>query len=136
MRARLDARVAWWLVTALAVAAPLRVTPAIAGEAAMTAADLKELCSGADHVSRNVCRTYILGVTEGISQGLRMAAGNGAKICIPEGVSAEELEKTIKARLDAELAHSPARGTADAAAFLSSALAQAFPCPGSRPAQR
>jgi hypothetical protein len=123
------------LITALAVAATLSVRSAHASESAMTAADLKELCSGSDHVSVNVCRTYILGVTEGISQGLRMAAGNGAKVCIPEGVSAEELQKTIKARLDAELAHSPARGTADAAAFLSAALAQAYPCSGSRPAQ-
>ena len=135
MRARLDAKVALRLITALAVAATLRVALAHASESAMTAGDLKELCSGSDHVSRNVCRTYILGVTEGISQGLRMAAGNTAKVCMPEGVSAEELEKTIKARLDADLAHSPAKGKADAAAFLSAALAQAFPCPGSRPAQ-
>jgi Rap1a immunity proteins len=136
MRASLDARVAWRVVTAPAVAAALLVTSAHATEAAMTAGDLKELCSGSDHVSRNVCRIYILGVTEGLSQGLRIAAGNGAKVCVPEGVSAEQLEKTIKARLDADLAHSPARGTADAASFLSAALAQAFPCPGSRPVQR
>jgi hypothetical protein len=124
------------LIAALTGAGTLLAASAHASEAAMTAADLKELCSGSDHVSRNVCRTYILGVTEGISQGLRMAAGNGAKVCMPAGVSAEELEKTIKARLDTDLAHSPARGTADAAAFLSAALAQAFPCPKSAPAQR
>jgi hypothetical protein len=97
-------------------------------EAPMTAADLKELCSGSDHVSRNVCRIYILGLTEGISQGLNIAAGKGPKACIPEGVSAERLEKTIKARLEQDLSAAPARGATDAAAFLSHALAEAFPC--------
>lgn len=101
----------------------------------MTAGDLKELCSGSDHVSRNVCRIYILGVTEGISQGLGIAAGHGARACVPDGVSAESLEQTIKARLEEDLAHSPARSSADAAAFLSAALAEAFPCHVSKPAQ-
>lgn len=123
------------IIAALALAAGLLALTAHATEAAMTAADLKELCSGSDHVSRNVCRTYILGVTEGISQGLSIAAGKSAKACIPEGVSAEGLEKTIKARLEADLSRSPARGTAAAAAFLSTALAEAFPCSGSRPVQ-
>ena len=124
------------IVIALGVAAGAFAVPAHSVDAAMTAGDLKELCSGSDHVSRNVCRIYILGVTEGISQGLRIAAGNGAKVCMPEGVTAEQLEKAIKARLDEDLSHSPARASADAAAFLSAALAHAFPCPGSKPAQR
>jgi len=123
------------IIAALAIAAASLAPCAHATDSAMTAADLKELCSGSDHVSVNVCRTYILGVTEGISQGLSIAAGKGAKACIPEGVSAEHLEKTIKAKLEAELSRSPARGTAAAAAFLSTALAQAFPCSPSRPAQ-
>ncbi len=100
----------------------------------MTAADLKELCSGSDHVSRNVCRIYILGVTEGISQGLGIAAGKGKRACIPEGVSAEELEKSVKARLEQDLSRSPQRGSTDAAAFLSGALAEAFPCRASNAA--
>jgi hypothetical protein len=123
------------IITALGVAAGMLAIPAHAAESALTAADLKELCSGSDHVSRNVCRIYILGVTEGISQGLSIAAGKGAKACIPQGVSAERLEKTVKARLEEDLSISPARGTADAAAFLSTALAEAFPCSGSREAQ-
>ncbi len=98
----------------------------------MTAADLKELCSGTDHVSRNVCRVYILGVTEGLAQGLNIAAGKGKRPCIPDGVPAEQLEQTIKARLEEDLSRSPARGDADAALFLSNALAEAFPC--ARPA--
>src|SRR6516225_6425392 len=123
------------ILTALGVAATLLALPAHAAEAAMTAGDLKELCSGSDHVSVNVCRIYILGVTEGIAQGLSIASGKGAKPCIPEGVSAEQLEETVKSRLGKELSHSPARGTADAAPFLASTLAEAFPCSGSRAAQ-
>jgi hypothetical protein len=116
------------ILSALSVAAALLALPAHAAEAAMTAGDLKELCAGSDHVSRNVCRIYILGVTEGIAQGLSIAAGKGSKPCIPEGVSAEQLEETVKSRLGKELSLSPARGTTDAAPFLASTLAEAFPC--------
>ena len=123
------------IVTALCVAAGTLALPTHAGEAAMTAGDLKELCAGSDHVSRNVCRIDILGVTEGIAQGLSIAGGKGGRPCIPEGVSAEQLEATVKARLGEELSRAPARGTSDAAAFLASTLAQAFPCTGSRAAQ-
>ena len=123
------------ILTSLGVAATLLAVPADAAEAAMTAGDLKELCSGSDHVSRNVCRIYILGITEGIAQGLSIAGGKGSKPCIPEGVSAEQLEETVKSRLEKELSLSPARGTTDAAPFLASTLAEAFPCGGSKAAQ-
>ena len=123
------------ILTALGVAAAILAMPAHAAEAAMTAGDLKELCSGSDHVSVNVCRIYILGVTEGIAQGLSIAAGKGSKACIPNGVSAEQLEETVKSRLEKELSLAPARGTTDAAPFLASTLAEAFPCPASRAAQ-
>ena len=116
------------IVTVLVIAAGTLAMSARAGEAAMTAGDLKELCSGSDHVSRNVCRVYILGVTEGIAQGLNIAAGKGRRPCVPDGIPAERLEQTIKAHLEGDLSLSPARGTADAALFLSSALAEAFPC--------
>jgi len=124
------------ILTSLGVAATLLAVPAPAAEAAMTAGDLKELCAGSDHVSRNVCRIYILGVTEGIAQGLTIAGGKGSKPCIPEGVSAEQLEETVKSRLGKELSLSPARGTTDAAPFLASTLAEAFPCAGPKAAQQ
>jgi Rap1a immunity proteins len=123
------------IVSASAVAALVLAMPAPAAEAAMTAGDLKELCAGTDHVSRNVCRIYILGVTEGIAQGLSIAAGKGSKPCIPDGVSAEQLEQTVKSRLGEALSSAPARRKADAAAFLSSTLAEAFPCTGSKAPQ-
>lgn len=123
------------ILTALGVATAILAMPAQAAEAAMTAGDLKELCAGSDNVSRNVCRIYILGVTEGIAQGLSIAGGKGSKPCVPEGVSAEQLQETVKSRLGKELSRSPARGTDDAAPFLASTLAEAFPCPASRAAQ-
>ena len=122
-------------VLALLMVAGMITTAAHAGEAAMTAGDLQELCAGSDHVSRNVCRIYILGVTEGIAQGLSIAGGKGSKPCIPEGVSAEQLEETVKSRLGKELALSPSRGATDAAPFLASTLAEAFPCASSKSAQ-
>ena len=123
------------ILTSLGFAATLLAVPAHAAEAAMTAGDLKELCAGSDHVSRNVCRIYILGVTEGIAQGLGIAGGKGSKPCIPEGVSAEQLEETVKSRLEKELSLSSARGATDAAPFLASTLAEAFPCAKSKTAQ-
>jgi len=123
------------ILTTLGFAAAVLAVPAYGAEAAMTAGDLKELCAGSDHVSVNVCRIYILGVTEGIAQGLSIAGGKGSKSCIPEGVSAEQLEETVKSRLGKELTLAPARGTTDAAPFLASTLAEAFPCPAPRAAQ-
>ena len=119
------------IVTVLGVAVATLASPAHAAEAAMTAGDLKELCAGSDHVSRNVCRVYILGVTEGIAQGLSIAGGKGSKPCIPQGVSAEQLEETVKSRLGQDLSRAPERRTADAATFLASTLAEAFPCSAS-----
>jgi len=120
------------IITVLVIVTGILTMPARAGEAAMTAGDLKELCSGSDHVSRNVCRVYILGVTEGIAQGLNIAAGKGTRPCVPDQVPAEQLEQTIKAHLESlPVTH----GTADAAVFLSRALAEAFPCPRPKAAQ-
>jgi hypothetical protein len=94
---------------------------------AMTAGDLEQLCSGTDHVSRNACRIYILGVTQGIAIGMRIAAGKNAnhRPCVPATISAESLEDTVKKRL-------AALGTErdrDAAGFVGSVLGAAYPCP-------
>src|SRR5579872_2968548 len=88
---------------------------------AMTAGDLEQLCTGTDHVSRNACRIYILGVTQGISVGLRMGGGaaRGGRPCVPSGVSAEELEATVKQRLAAPEAATDSR---DASGFIGEVL--------------
>lgn len=104
-------------------------------EPAMTAGDLQQLCTGTDHVSVNACRIYILGVTQGIKVGMNMAGGKlrAAHPCIPEGVSAEELEQKIKAGLERRLSAHPADSDLDAAGFIGTALADTFRCPKSAP---
>ncbi len=100
-------------------------------EPAMTAGDLQQLCTGEDHVSRNACRIYILGVTQGISVGLRMAEGaKAARPCVPPGVSAEALERAVKGRLAEDLAAHPKDQERDASGFVGSVLGAAFPCRG------
>jgi hypothetical protein len=104
---------------------------AAAAPQVMSAGDLQQLCAGADHVSVNVCRVYILGVAQGIALGLNIADGKtkGARACLSDGVSAEQLEETLKQRLEKNLAASPAHAEQDAALVLASVLANTFPCP-------
>jgi Rap1a immunity proteins len=99
-------------------------------EPAMTAADLQQLCAGEDHVSKNACRIYILGVTQGISVGMHIAESNGRSgaACVPPDVSAETLERTVKDRLSTDLKATPAHGAREAAGFIGGVLAAAFPC--------
>ena len=115
---------------ALTILGALLASAASSQQYAMTAGDLQDLCAGADHVSRNVCRVYILGVTEGITVGLRMADGKtrGGRPCIPDGVSAELLEQTLKTRLNDALAAAAANRARDASGFIGAALVQSFPC--------
>jgi hypothetical protein len=112
---------------ALTAAVALLLTAAAGGSPpAMIASDLEQLCSGEDHVSRNACRIYILGVTQGIAVGIRMAeASRSARPCVPPGVSAEELELTVKRRL---AALGPAAGSRDASGFIGDVLLGAYRC--------
>ena len=97
----------------------------------MTAGDLAQLCSGTDHVSVNACRIYILGVTQGIAVGIRMAAAHrpAGRPCVPPETSAEELETGLKKQL---AALDPDSGQRDAAGFIAAALAARFPCAGGK----
>jgi len=97
----------------------------------MTAGDLAQLCSGSDHVSVNACRIYILGVTQGIAVGMRLAAAHSpaGRACVPPGISAEELQMSLKKKLAALDA---ASGQSDAAGFIAAALAAQFPCGGGK----
>jgi hypothetical protein len=107
----------------------LFLTAAAPEEPAMTAGDLAQLCNGTDHVSRNACRIYMLGVTQGIAVGLRIA-GRGkeaARPCVRPGIAAEDLEALLKKRLDALDASGQQR---DAAGFIGESLTAAFPCAG------
>ena len=117
--------------TMLAAGAALALTAASPGQPAMTAGDLAQLCGGSDHVSVNACRIYILGVTQGIAVGMRMAAAHSreSQACVPPEISAEDLEARLKKKL---AALDPGSGQRDAAGFIGAALAAAFPCAGGR----
>jgi Ssp1 endopeptidase immunity protein Rap1a len=106
----------------------LLTSTASSAEQVMTAGDLQQLCVGTDHVSVNVCRVYILGVTEGITLGMNMAAGRtqGGRPCVPKDISGDALELALKKRLAALT--SPADLDGDASRFIGAALAAAFPC--------
>jgi Rap1a immunity proteins len=119
------------LATIAAAIAALTLTAAAPEQPAMTAGDLAQLCSGSDHVSVNACRIYMLGVTQGIAVGIHMAAAPGpaARPCVPPGISADELEATLKKKLAALDTDS---GRRDAAGFIGAALAARFPCRGGK----
>jgi hypothetical protein len=117
--------------TIVAAAAALALTAAAPEQPAMTAGDLAQLCNGSDHVSVNACRIYILGVTQGIAVGMRMAASRSpvSRPCVPPGISADKLETTLKNKLAALDSGSEQQ---DAAGFIGAALAAAFQCGGGK----
>jgi len=124
------------VATTLTIIGALLAAAASSRQQVMTTGDLQELCAGTDHVSRNVCRTYILGVTQGIEIGMNIADGKtrGGRPCVPEDVSGERLEQTLTARLDEQL--SPANRNRDAADFIGAVLVRAYPCPHVPPSPR
>jgi hypothetical protein len=115
------------LVTTVAA---LLAASASAADGAMAAGDLQQLCLGSDTTSSNVCRIYILGVVQGIEVGRGMTDVKiaGARPCIPEGTSAETLERSIRKKLDEDLAAAPSDRERNAAAIVGKVLARAFPC--------
>ena len=116
---------------ALTAAVALWLTAGAHELPAMTAGDLAQLCNGSDHVSRNACRIYILGVTQGIVVGMRIAGSKSptSRWCVPPGITAEELEASVKKKLATLDADSQQR---DAAGLIGVALAQGFPCGAGR----
>ena len=126
------------LACVLMIGAPLLLSgPAAAGPetAVITAGDLQQLCLGTDTTSRNVCRVYILGVTQGITLGMNIAAGKmkGGRPCIPEALSGDALESSVKSRLGEHLARVPADRDLDASAFIATLMVAKYPCPQAKP---
>jgi hypothetical protein len=107
-----------------ATAAP----PAPPASNTVNAADLAQFCVGSDHVSQNVCRIYILGVTQGVVLGLADARGVAPRLCVPADITAETLEEALKARLEAELRAHPQAASEDGARFIIAMLGKAYPC--------
>lgn len=96
----------------------------------MTAGELQQLCLASDTTSRNVCRVYILGVTQGLAIGLDIADGKGGlnRPCVPSSLSGESLADSVKARIDRFLASSPKDKDLDAARFVAALAATTYPC--------
>jgi len=119
------------LVASLTLASALCLTGATTAQPAMTAGDLAQLCAGTDHVSVNACRIYMLGVTQGIALGIRLAGSGKAasRPCVPPTIAAEDLEALLKRRL---AALDPGDEQQDAAGFIGAALAARFPCAAGR----
>jgi hypothetical protein len=107
-----------------------RSAAADSSQPVMTAADLQQICVASDTTSKNVCRVYILGITQGISIGLDIADGRSTtpRACIPEGLSGEALADAIKTRLGQSLATSPKNQDMDAAKYIAGVMSRAFPC--------
>ena len=99
-----------------------------AGEDVMTAGDLQGLCHASDTTSRNVCRVYLLGVTEGIALGIDIGHGQGAPACLPAGVSGDDLQARLRERLDADLSQTADAAQAPAARVIARLMAKAYPC--------
>ncbi len=96
----------------------------------ITGADLAQFCSGSDHVSQNVCRVYILGVTQGVVLGGAVAAPARARLCVPAALDAEKLEEAVKGRLARMLDGHPAAAREDASRLIARALGALYPCAG------
>ncbi len=125
-------------VVAALMGAPLLLAAAASSRAdtpVISAADLQQLCQGADTTSRNVCRVYILGVTQGITLGMNIAAGKlrGGRPCIPEALSGDALEQSVKSKLDEHLERVPADRTQDASHFIAAVMMARYPCPQPKP---
>ena len=99
-------------------------------EPVMTAGELQQLCLASDTTSKNVCRVYILGVTQGMAIGLDLADGKGglSRPCVPDALSGDSLAESVKARIDRTLAASPKQKDTNAAKFIASLAASAYPC--------
>ncbi len=83
------------------------IVPASAEHEQLSVGNLQEICTRSDNGSKEACRYYILGVTE----GTRMAAafvGDKTHFCIPEGVSLVAVEALIKNEIEEDLTVYPA----------------------------
>ena len=118
------------LILAVAAACITLAAAADTPDPAMTAGDLQQLCLGEDHVSQNVCRVYILGVTQGIAVGLGLAGhhSTGQRPCVPADISAEMLEQTVKTKLGDDLTVHPEDRHREASGFIAVVLAQTYAC--------
>jgi Rap1a immunity proteins len=117
---------------ALVLLAMVLVQPAWSdpSQPVMTAGELQQLCLASDTTSKNVCRVYILGVTQGMALGLDIADGKDSldRPCVPGTVSGDSLAESVKARIERSLAATPQDKDVDAARFVAKLAATTYPC--------
>ena len=116
------------LILGSATSLALASTPSPPALNTITGADLAQFCDGSDHVSQNVCRVYILGVTQGVVLGQGNAAPGRAHLCVPADLDADKLEEAVKERVAGLLKASAAAAHEDASRLIARALAGLYPC--------
>jgi hypothetical protein len=112
------------------------VSPAGAADSggAITAGDLQDICTNPSAESKAACRFYILGVTQGVTMGMSIAAGKtkGGRPCIPDNISASALELAVKMKLGQDLMVYPDDKKLDASGVIGAVLVITFPCQEAR----
>lgn len=95
----------------------------------MTAGDLQAICISTDREAKSACRYYILGVSQGISLGMSIEAGQlqGRKACVPD-LTGSALELAVKIKMGQELMVFPDDRKLDASGVVGAILVDQFPC--------
>ena len=116
---------------ALMIGAMLIRSPAIAAQ--MTEGDLQIICDGTDVESKAACRFYILGVAEGITEGIGLGAINTPNpYCFAPNTSTMALADTVETALKDDLSSHPKDRSIAAATFVRAIIFKAFPCTSQR----
>ena len=104
--------------------------PKQASAEAMTAGDLRDICTGASAESKAACRFYLLGIEQGVSMGMAIADGKtqGGRPCVPENLSASAIELAVKMKLGQDLMVFPDDQKLDASGLVAAILVSTFPC--------
>jgi Rap1a immunity proteins len=117
----------------VAILSALAGTGQAANDGPFTAADLNALCQAGAGTAQSMCNTYIMGVAEGIREGMAIAAGKypGARTpCIPTMTpdAARMLSSKIQEQLRDVLREYPGDGNNSAPSAIGAALIASYGC--------
>ena len=97
--------------------------------------DLYKLCTSSNEGDKNACRFYIFGVFEGAQlvgatedQSGRFQEAKDKRFCVPEGLTSEAMELTVKMRMGEDLAVYPEDRDMPAVSFVTAVISKQFPC--------
>lgn len=94
--------------------------------AAFSVFELNHACADTGEKSQDICRYYILGVTDGVGLETKLSADK--RFCVPAGMRVEGLELLIKTALQRDLLAHPEDNTMPAVSFIAAVLLKTFPC--------